>query len=90
MLKSERLNVKLNKAEILIEQARALVLQVLDEDENGEGCTGCRVDKVFDDLVDFIGDVGYEVLMPMQLEEEEAERLAEISVLKARLAELGA
>ncbi len=85
---SERLTVKLNKAELLVEQARNLVLQVLEDDELGDGSTGPMVDSKFDDLVDFIGDVAYDVVMPIQFAEEEIERLAEIARLEERLAEL--
>ena len=85
---SEKLTVKLNKAEVLIEQARTLVLQVIAEDEIGDGRLGSEIDPKFDEMIDFISDVGYEVIMPIQMEEEENERLAEISALEARLKEL--
>lgn len=94
---SETLTMKLNKAEDLIEQARMLVLQVIYEDETG------TVDLKFDEIVDFISDIGYDVIMAAHRQEEddviiaahrqeeEAERLlAEIHTLKKRLAELGA
>lgn len=87
---SEKLTMKLNKAEVLIEQARSLVLQVIDEDEIGDGASGGSVDLKFDEMVDFISDIGYEVIMPIQFQEEEAERLAEIRALESRLAELKA
>lgn len=85
---SEKLTIKLNKAESLVEQARNLVLQVFNEDEIGEGFSAPLVDSKFDDIIDFIGDVGYEVIMPIQFQEEENERLEEIKVLEKRLAEL--
>lgn len=90
MILSERLTVKLNQAEILIEKARNLVLQVIAEDEIGDGRLGAEIDPKFDQMIDFISDVGYEVIMPIQMEEEESQRLAEISALEKRLAELRA
>lgn len=86
MRKSDKLTEKLNRAEQLIEQARTLVLQVIDADETGDGCTGGQVNPKFDDLVDFLGEVGYEVIMPMQMEEEDREQ--EIERLRARLSQL--
>lgn len=76
--------MKLNKAEDLIEQARVLVLQVIGEHE------ACSADLKFDEIVDFISDIGQHVIMVHHRQEEEAERLAEVLALKKRLAELGA
>ena len=87
----DNLAMKLNEAEDLIEQARSLVLQVIDEGEtDAEVAT---VDLKFDEIVDFISDIGYDCILAAQQQEkeaEEAERLAEIRVLESRLAELKA
>ena len=71
MTKSELLGNKLNRAEYLIEQARNLVNQVIDADENGDGISAGAFNKTADDLLDLIGDLGYEILMPMEMEETE-------------------
>lgn len=79
---SEKLTMKLNEAEDLIEQARMLVLQVIDKDDTG------TANLKFDEIVDFISDIGYDVIMAADHQEEE--RLAEIRALESRLAELKA
>lgn len=71
MTKSEFLSNKLNKAEYYIEMARRLVEQVINEDENGDGISAGVFHKTCDDLVDLIGDLGYEIIMPMEMEEQE-------------------
>ena len=88
---SETLMMKLHNAEDLIEQARTLVLQIIDEDETG--AVVATADLKFDEIVDFISDIGYDCILAAQQQEkeaEEAERLAEIRVLESRLAELKA
>ena len=87
---SETLMMKLNEAVDLVERARTLVLQIIDEDETGDGA---QVDLKFDEISDFIWDIGYDCILVAQQQEkeaEEAERLAEIRVLESRLAELKA
>ncbi len=71
MQKSEILMNRLNRAEVLIEQARRLVESVIDADESGDGCSAGKFMKTCDDLVDLIGDLGFEICMPMQAEEME-------------------
>ena len=88
---SETLMMKLTEAEDLIEQARSLVLQIIDEDETG--AVVATADLKFDEISDFISDIGYDCILAAQHQEEEAEeaeRLAEIRVLESRLAELKA
>lgn len=88
MTKSEILGRKLNKAIDLIESAKLLVEEVAAADENGDGESVGLFMSQADDLVDLVSEVGYEILMPMQMEEEEVARQAEIRALEARLAEL--
>ena len=85
---SETLTMKLSEAEDLIEHARTLFLQVIDEDETG--AMASTVDLKFDEISDFISDIGFDVILTAQHQEKEAERLAEIRALESRLAELKA
>ena len=71
MTKSELLSNKLNKAEYYIELARTLINQVVDADENGDGQSAGLLDKKLDEVIDLIGDLGYEIIMPMEMEEME-------------------
>ena len=71
MMKSEILMNRLNRAEVLIEQARRLVESVIDEDESGDGCSAGKFMKTCDDLVDLVNDLGYEIVMPLEMEEQE-------------------
>jgi len=87
LTKAETLTVKLDKAVDLIERARKLVLQIIDEDETGAVATA---DLKFDEISDFISDIGYDVILATQQQEKEAERLAEIRALESRLAKLKA
>ena len=86
--KAETLMMKLDKAVDLVEQARSLVLQVIDEDEIG--AVAATADLKFDEISDFISDIGYDCILAAQQQEKEAERLAEIRALESRLAELKA
>lgn len=70
MTKAEFLSNKLNKAEYYIEMARRLVNSVVDADENGDGISAGKFDKTCDDLIDLIEDLGYEIIMPLEMEEE--------------------
>ena len=88
MTLSETLMMKLTEAEDLIEQARALVLQIIGEDETG--AVTATVDLKFDEISDFISDIGFDIILAAQRQEKEAERLAEIRALESRLAELKA
>lgn len=72
MTKAELLTNKLNKAEYYIEMARRLVNQVIDLDENGDGVSAGAFNKTADDLIDLIGDLGYEIIMPLEMEEMDA------------------
>ena len=71
MTNSEILSRKLNRAGVLIEQARQLVQFVIDADEAGDGVSAGKFDKTCDDLLDLIDDLGYEIIMPMEMAEEE-------------------
>lgn len=86
MRKSELLSQKLNKAEQLIERAKRCVEYVLANDVNGDGCSGGRFMTLADELIDCTNEIGYEVVMPLEMQEDDRE--AEIAVLEARLAEL--
>ena len=75
--------MKLDKAVDLIEQARSLVLQVIDEDEIGACTQTCtQVDLKFDEISDFISDIGFDIIM--------AEFRVLERALESRLAELKA
>ena len=56
--------MKLDRAVDLVEQARSLVLQVIDEDETG--AMASTVDLKFDEISDFISDIGYDVILAAQ------------------------
>lgn len=71
MSKSVILSDKLNKAEYYIELARKLINQVVDADENGDGISAGLLDKKLDEVVDLIDDLGYEIIMPLEMEETE-------------------
>ena len=86
MRKSEVVMQKLNKAEVLLMRAASLVEQVLQMDENGDGASGGKFMNQVEEMVDLLNDLGYEVAMPMECEEEAREE--EIEALEARLAEL--
>ena len=73
MNKSQLLSNKLNLAESYIEKARRLINQVVEADENGDGISAPILDKTLDDVIDLIGDLGYEIIMPLEMEEEETE-----------------
>ena len=73
--------MKLDKAVDLVEQARSLVLQVIDEDEIGACTQTCtQVDLKFDEIADFISDIGFDIIMAefRVLERAIESRLAEL------------
>ena len=73
--------MKLDKAVDLVEQARSLVLQVIDEDEIGVCTQTCtQVDLKFDEISDFISDIGFDIIMAefRVLERAIESRLAEL------------
>ena len=79
----DNLAMKLDKAVDLVEQARSLVLQVIDEDEIGACTQTCtQVDLKFDEISDFISDIGFDIIM--------AEFRALERAIESRLAELKA
>lgn len=86
MTKSEILTAKLSKAAELLERAKRCVEYVLENDEAGDGVSGGKFMTLADELIDLTEELGYEIVMPMQAEEEEREE--EIAALEARLAEL--
>ena len=71
MSKAVVLSDKLNKAEYYIELARKLINQVVDADENGDGISAGLLDKKLDEVVELIDDLGYEIIMPLEMEETE-------------------
>lgn len=73
MRKSQVLSNKLNLAESYIERARRLINQVVEADENGEGNSAFSLDNKLDEVIDLIGDLGYEIIMPLEMEEEETQ-----------------
>ena len=77
----DNLAMKLDKAVDLVEQARSLVLQVIDEDEIGACTQTCtQVDLKFDEISDFISDIGFDIIMAefRVLERAIESRLAEL------------
>lgn len=88
MRKSEVVMQKLNQAEVHLMRAVSLVEQVLQMDEDGNGSSGGEFMAQADGLVDLLNELGYEIAMPMQTEEEARDE--EIERLEARLAQLRA
>jgi hypothetical protein len=88
MRKSELVMNRLNRAETLICQAISEVEKVLQMDESGDGESGGKFMMGAESLIDLINELGYEIAMPMQVEEEDREE--EIAVLERRLAVLRA
>ena len=88
MRKSDIVMNKLNQAESLLQRVVSLVDQVIQMDESGDGISGGKFMATADELLDLIQELGYEIAMPMQVEEDERDE--EIERLEARLAELKA
>jgi hypothetical protein len=88
MYKSELVMNKLNQAETLLQRVVSLVEQVAQLDENGDGCSVGKFMTAADEMANLLDELGYEIAMPMQVEEDEREE--EIATLEARLAELRA
>lgn len=88
MRKSEVVTMKLSQAEAAIERAIKLVQEVSQLDENGDGSSIGDFMSVANIALDEIAEIGYEVAMPMQMDEEAREQ--EIASLEARLAQLRA
>ena len=91
MKRSEIMEKKLNRAEVLIEEARELVLEVMKCDEDCFAKSQNLINEEFDKLADLVGEVSYEVIMPMEIQESEAELaqdLTELARLEERRAEL--
>lgn len=91
MKRSEIMEKKLNRAEVLIEEARELVLEVMKCDEDCFAKSQNLINEEFDKLADLVGEVGYEVVMPMEMQENEEDLvrdLNELARLEERRAEL--
>ena len=88
MTKSETLMAHLNQAQTLVERATLLVQKVVDADQVGDGVSAGPFFDTAKKLLDLIDELGYEIVMPLQVEEDERE--IEIADLEERLAELKA
>ena len=91
MKRSEIMEKKLNRAEVMIEEARELVLEVMKCDEDCFVKSQNLINEEFDKLVDLVGEVSYEVIMPLEMQEYEdelAQDLTELARLEERRAEL--
>jgi hypothetical protein len=71
MTKSEKLSSKLRQAEVYLELAKKLVNQVIDLDENGNGISAGLFNNNIDKTLELIDDLGYEIIMPIEMEEEQ-------------------
>ena len=69
--KSEILGNKLLKAEYYLELAKTLVNQVIDADENGDGVSAGAFNNSIERTLELIDDLAYEIIMPIEMEEEE-------------------
>ena len=74
MTKSEILGNKLRKAEYYLELAKNLVNQVIDSDENGDGISAGLFNNSIDRTLELVDDLGYEIIIPLEMEEEETMR----------------
>ena len=84
MTKSETLMSQLNQAESLIVRATQLVQKVVDADQVGDGVSAGAFFATAEELLGLIDSLGYEIVMPLQVEEDERE--IEIADLEERLA----
>lgn len=69
MKQSDYLAQKLQRAELLIQAAQQMVQEVLDADERGDGFSGGAFMMKTEECIDLINQLGYEVVMPLQMEE---------------------
>ena len=67
MRKSELIQVKLTQAEQAIERAIRLVNEVSKMDEDGDGTSVGDFMTVANAALEEIGEIGYEICMPMQM-----------------------
>lgn len=91
MKRSEIMEKKLNDAEVMLEKARDLVLEVMKCDDDCYRNSANLINEQFDQLSDLVGEVSYEVIMPMELQEsndEMVQDLTELARLEERRAEL--
>jgi hypothetical protein len=72
MTKSKLLSDKLHRAEYYLELAKKLVNQVIDSDENGDGVSAGLFNNSIDKTLELIDDLGYEIIMPIEMAEDEA------------------
>jgi hypothetical protein len=88
MKKSDLLLQKIQKAQYLLEQVDSLQQEIFSAVET-EGSTQCfEIHMAIEDLISSLDDVAYEVVSPIQMEEEQEEKKAELLALKKRVAEL--
>ena len=71
MRKSELLSNKLHKAEYYLEIAKRLVNEVIDLDESGDGISAGLFNNSIERTLELIDDLGYEIIMPIEMEEED-------------------
>ena len=69
MRKSQILSDKLHRAEYYLELAKNLVNQVIDSDENGDGISAGLFNNSIERTLELIDDLGYEIIMPLEMEE---------------------
>jgi hypothetical protein len=69
MTKSKILSDKLHRAEYYLELAKKLVNQVIDSDENGDGISAGLFNNSIERTLELIDDLGYEIIMPLEMEE---------------------
>ena len=72
MRKSELLSNKLHKAEYYLEIAKRLVNEVIDLDESGDGISAGLFNNSIERTLELIDDLGYEIIMPIEMAEDEA------------------
>lgn len=88
MKKSELLMQKIQKAQYLLEQVDSLQQECFAEFET-EGNSECfDLHCGIEELIEKLDEVAYEFVSPIQMDEEQEEKKAELLALKKRVAEL--
>jgi hypothetical protein len=89
MKKSEALLKKLQKAQYLLEQVDSLQQEVFAEAGEPTGSDYCfDIHCGIEEMISQLDDVGYQLVSPIQMKEDEDEKRMELLKLKARVAEL--
>lgn len=88
MKKSELLLQKIQKAQYLLEQVDSIQQEIFSATETA-GSTQCfETHMAIQDLISTFDDIAYEVVSPIQMDEEMEEKKLELLALKARVAAL--